>query len=738
MSNSLGRKVGFQDDTVTVANISESSTVAVVDIGQRQLKKIEAPTEGCLLLHLAMIAYLNSPAIKMLSKDTRYIITLNIERLFNFLSKFKKDEDLPNDCLNNYIQYQRSSKYTDYSIYSSLNIIKNGLKWCFSTSNPLSDEIKFFCRQYHIYAPRIKTPEKTPYPTLSILFAENPYNDTQILDSLKKLCIWIINYEAHFRSEVLQIDDIRQLVDGLGLRNLEECPISFASFEYNNASQHEARTLYGTIIANARESNNVRLKERLVADIRHPFQESVLTEGQLNWVLDRSVMKAKEGKPSKCRKSYFKTLGGLRAEYVVGGFRVLSIRSLLVPTDIESFAMQCLLACEKMNSSSIKNLTLEDVVETPQGIQFQFQKRRRATGDHVNITALHTLNSTIGKTYRQFVGTMNAAKDHFNASDQVKLLSYLVKTAKDGFVGGGQFGKGTNRYVELLLTENSYLRNQLLQDFAERTVELEPVFWILGKVFEQNKKAATQHAEYDRKRHGNKFLERNEFVTERSLGLTIECIRQSAIISEDSKLLNSPHLFNDLNVTAQSSNHSPPVHNTIYIDRSTAKEKIESDRLFVSRIGALMEQDANLIGKLLEDTSVLDYNQALEALGLPRADEGARERIAKRIDELGIDTDLMDSFQANGKKIFLANKASVALIIKYLEHIRANFDDVLNDDSFQLTKATLTARDYFYFSAILQKFPEEVRKEGEKYADSLPFTYAKLSDLAGISKSDRH
>lgn len=735
MSSNEDLKVGFQDSSATTADISESSTVAIVNVGQLQLRKIEAPTEGCLALHLVMIAYLNSPAFKRLSASFRHRISSAIGLFFSFLHYFKSDEDVPLDCINAYVQHLRSNpKFTHSFIHSSTLLLKRCLSWCDNESSLLSDHIKSLSRQYHIYAPNITPPEKTPNPSLSGLFSECPYNDTQLLDSLKKLSLWIINYEDHLRSEALQIDGILELIEGIGFMNVYKCPISYASFHYENASRDEARILYGAIVTKVRDSKNLVLKERLVADIQHPFEEESLNEEQLNWILDNCLMNATDGELPKCRVTYEIRQDGNRKLYQVG-FKSLSIRSLLLPTDIECFSMQCLLACEKMNSSSIDNLTLDDVVKTPQGIQFQFQKLRRPTKDQVNITPLHALGSTIGKTYSRYIDAKKAKNNYFNASDQIKLLSYLVKATKDGTLGAKRFGQVSTRYIELLLTENTHLRRELLQAFEENAEELEPIFWLLGKIVEQNKKVSAQQAEYDRTRRRNKSLKRDEFVTESYIGLNIDYIRQSAIISENVKLFNSPHLFNDLNVIAQSANHSPTIHNEVYIDRSTAKEKVESDRLFVSRIGALMEQDAKLMGNLFEETSVLDYNQALEELGLARTDEGAHERISQRIDELGIDIDLMDSFKANGKKIFLANKVTIALIIKYLEHIRANFDNVLNDDSPQLTKATLAVRDYFYFSAVLQKFPEVVRKQGERYVNSLSFSYAKLSDIAGISNN---
>jgi len=747
MSSNESLKIGFQDDSVTIIDISESSTVAIVDSGHCQLNKVEAPTEGCLSLHFAIISYLNSSKFRGHTVGTRATALYYVRSFFSFLSSFNADEEVPLDLLSVYVQHLRQT-HKDYgaSIYERAQFVKRTLRWCCSESSPLRDSVKLLCRQYIAHAPNLQKPESKPLQPLSKAFSESPYNDTELLDSLKKLCIWIIHYEARMRTDALQIDGIRQLIDGMKLINIDKPPISFSAFSIKNKTAAEARILYGTIITKVRDSNNIALKERLVADIRHPFEEKALTEKQLNWVLDRSLMKREEGQPVKCRFSYELNRIGGKSKYVnrkdrrmlypVGSFRILSIRHLLVPSDIECFAMQCLLSCEKMNASSIERLTLDDVVKSPQGIQFNFQKGRRPTNKRANISTVHALGSAIGKAYYLFVEAVKDAKDHFNTPDQVKLLNYLIKHTKIGTIGATRFGFSSNKYIELLLNEKSHLRNQLSQDFEERMEELEPILWLLGKFFEQNKKSATQSAKYDRSHKVHKSLKRAEIVNERGIGLTIEAIRQSAIISEDSRLIHSPNLFNDPNVIAQSSNHSLSVHNTVYIDRSTAKEKIESDRLFVSRIGALMEQDANLMGNLLEETSVLDYNQALEVLGLPRVDEGAHERISKKIEELGIDTDLMDSFKANGKKIFLANKLSIALIIKYLEHIRANFDDVLNDDSSQFTKATLAARDYFYFSAILQMFPEEVRKEGEKYAGSLSFSYAKLSDLAGISKND--
>lgn len=733
MSTDENLIIGFQDTSAATIDISESSsTVAIVNVGLSQPKTVEAPTAGCLTLHIAMIAYLNSPEFRNLAGGTRKNITLTIEKFFSFLSRFKTDQEVSLDFLQEFIQhYRNNSKAKDSVIYSQFNIVKKCLRWCFSEKNRLSDDTKLICRQYYSRAPNVQTSEKTPTPPLSRLFSDCPYNDTQLLDALKKLSIWIINHEGHLRSEARQLDRIRQLVEDIGSINIYESPASLGSFDAKNASRDKAKELYAVIITEIRNSKNLVLKERLVEDIRHPFEETVLSEEQLNWVLDHCLMKARDGKLAKCRESYQISKSGTKKSYKVGAFKKLTIRSLLVPTDIEFFAMQCLLACEKMNSSSIENLSLDDVVETTRGIQFQFQKKRRPTNNQVSITPLHTLSSTMGKTYRLFAEAMRSGLHHFNSSDRLNLLNYQVRTTKEAYIGLNRFGQASNSYIGRLLTEKSHLRSQLLQDFKESSTELEPIFWLLGRVSEQNKKVSIQCAEYDRVYQKNRSVKRSEFVTETLIGMTMEVIRQSAIISEDARLFNSPHLFNDANVTAQSANHSPAVHYDVYIDRSTAKEKIESDRLFAARIGELMEQDSKKIGELLEKTSVLDYGEALEVLGLPREDENARERIAKRIDELGIDIDLMDSFQANGKQIFFANKTSIALIIKYLEHIRANFDDLLNDDSPQLTKATLAARDYFYFSAILQKFPKEVREKGEIYANSLSFNYAKLSEIAG-------
>ena len=187
MSSNEDLKVGFQDSSATIADISESSTVAIVNVGQLQPRKIEVPTEGCLSIHLAMIAYLNSSRIKKLEESTRNNITLMVLKFFDFLSSFKTDKEVSFDCLNVFIQYQgNNNKAKDSVIYNDSNRLKNCLRWCFNENSPLSDNTKFLCRQYYMHACKVQPPERTPTAPLSKLFAECPYNDTQILDSLIK------------------------------------------------------------------------------------------------------------------------------------------------------------------------------------------------------------------------------------------------------------------------------------------------------------------------------------------------------------------------------------------------------------------------------------------------------------------------------------------------------------------------------------------------------------------------
>jgi hypothetical protein len=733
-------QVGFRDSSAIDEPFSESKTVAMVNIGQRQLRKIEAPSDGRLTLHLAMIAYLNFSSYKNFSVATRNNISFLIVKFFTYLESYKSDEFVPLDLL---CDYKQSLKKNDIrtingnGIYSTIISLKSIIDWGASEKSTLSESAKLLCRQYYLHAPKNQKPDVTPTPPLSQLFSGCPYSDTQLLDSLKKLFIWIINYEGYLRMEALQIEEIRLLVESIRNRSIYECPISFGSFDFFNPTKHEARELYAVVISSIRASNNLVLKERLVSDIQHPFDEGALTEKQLNFVLDSSLMKPKEGAVAKCGIGYQISKNGKRNVYKVGVIKSLSLRSLLVPSDVEIFAMQCLLASEKVNLSSIEKMELDDVVNIPQGIQFQLQKRRRPKPYQVNITALHPQGSTLGKTYNRYIEAKKASQKHFNDMDNGKILGYQIETTKHGFIGYSSFGEASNKYFQLILTENSHLRNELLKAFDENVKDLDPFFWIFSRVMENNRGNYNQNKAYNRAYKNNGTKKRSDFVLKKSIGLSTDNIRQSSIISENIELFSDINAFDDINVTAQLSNHSPPVHNEVYIDSSTAKEKIESDRLFASRIGTLMAEAANKMGDLIKRTSVFDYNEALEVFGLPRTDESASERLTKKIDELGIDVDLMDSFQAHGKKTFLANKTTTALIIKYLEHIRANFDDLLNDDTPQLTKATLAARDYFYFSNILEKFPSEIRKDGEKYANLLSFDYAKLSDIVGVANYEK-
>ncbi len=738
--------VGFRDDSGGVVEISGSKTVAIMDT-LYGIKKLEAPNEGLLTIHMAVIGYLNSIHFKKLSPSTRYSTFLIVTQFFTFLESFKNDDQVSFNILEEYLIYLRvkaNENHSGFSIYRKINVLSGCFYWAYSNEKLFYSNQNNLFRKYHQHAPNVQKPESNKQPGLSQIFSDCPFNDTEMLDSLKKLCVWIINHESDLRDEILKLKNVNQLVEKIKRKSIYKKPM--INSVLNNGDSDKSREFYGSLISSLKNCKNLVLKERILQAVYHPFDEKVLTEEQQNFLLEHLLMSSREGLSPKCRVNYLLSQKlstpncpfnlrkkGINSFYI--SFRYLPLRNLLVPSDMEMFAMQLLLASEKMNPASIKELTLDDVAVVKKGIQFQHKKDRRPTSNRANVTALHPLGSVLGKTYLRFLKNRESAEQYYNGSDRNKLLNFSVQAVREGFLGMSRHSIEGSKYFEKLLEENSFIRKKLINSFEGEVQVLDPIFWLITKIQNNNYEVMEEERNLSRIRHkneGEKFS-RTDFVSKKSISLSMSAVRQSAITSQDAKIFSNSGHFSDPQVIAQLSNHSLSVHNEIYLDRSTAKEKIGLDRQFTSRIGELMVSDSEKIRDLVNRTKVYDHNEALEELGLPRTDKSASEKLAKEIDALGIDIDLMDSFSINGMKIFLANKTTTALIIKYLEHIRTNFDEISIDDSPKLTKATLAARDYCYFSSILQKFPTDVRKEGEAYAKSLSFEYAKLSDIAGTS-----
>ncbi|WP_417436638.1 hypothetical protein [Idiomarina abyssalis] len=742
--------VGFQDDSGCLVEISGSKTVAIIDTSHG-IKKLEVPHDRLLNIHLAVIGYLNSIKFKKLSRITRYSIFLNMNQFFRFLESFKSDDQISFNILEEYLSYLRietNKNRNGFSIYRKIKSLSFCFLWAYSNEKMFSSDQKYLFRKYHQYTPKIQKPQQNKQPGLSQIFSDCPYNDTEILDSLKKLCIWIINHESDQRDELLKLKNSNHFFEKIKNKSIYEKPI--INSVLSRGDSDKSRELYGDLISILKNCKNPFFKERILQAVSHPFDDKVLTEEQQDFLLGHLLMSSRDGLPPKCRVYYllnekmsstncpFKlSKKGLNSFYI--SFRYFPLRNLLVPSDMEVFAMQLLLASEKMNPASIKELTLDDVVVFKKGIQFQHKKGRRPTSNQVNLTALHPIGSVLGKTYLRFFKNRESAEQYYNDSDRNKLLNYSVQSVGEGFLGMSRHSIESSKYFEKLLEENSFIRKKLIDYFEGEVKVLAPIFWLITKIQNNNYETMEEEKKFSSIRHKNrdKTFFREDFVSKKTISLSMSSVRQSAITSQDSKIFSNSREFTDPKVIAQLSNHSLSVHNEIYLDRSTAREKIDLDRQFSSRIGELMVSDSEKMRDLVNRTKVYDHNEALEELGLPRTDKSASENIAKKIDALGIDIDLMDSFNVNGMRIFLANKTTTALIIKYLEHIRTNFDDISNDDSPNLTKATLAARDYYYFSSILQKFPAYVRKEGEAYARSLSFKYAKLSDIAGTSNEKK-
>ncbi len=705
---------------------------AIVDIGKKEYLKIEAPDNKRLSLHLSIISYLNSAKFKNYNKSTRYSICRSIKKFFSYLERFEKDDDLSFDLISDFIHYSKRNYSRENELYGMLSHLKVFLRWGISDKSEFSDSLKFFLKKLYVFSPVLSKPVNKSRLSLSQIFENCPYNDTQLLSSLIKLCIWIINYESEFRYAVNKMKRVSVLINNMQGESIYEAPLSYGNLSNDAKRKNYAKEIYGALIADVREYGTLSMKERLVSEISHPFGDKKLSENELDWVLNKSTTYFKKEDKENAVTAYSRLNQGKREIYSLGSFKVFSFKNVMVLSDVEIFAMYCLLSSEKCNPSSVLKLEIDDFVENSNGVQFQIQKTRRPESDRANLTLLHTKGSSIGCTYLNYIKGIRRSQKYYNEKDCNKVVPFHRDRVKNGFIGGGANNE-VDKYFRLLLSDKSYIRDEVIKAF-DGEEELKPIFWLLSNIVEKNISIADLESNlYKNKKSSDDKVIRSSIVKDSAVGLNSSYIRQSAIISEDAALMESVETFKDRNVIAQSSNHSLDVHLNIYIDRSTTREKVEADRKFAYKIGGLMERDAGLMRELVQKSCVFDYNEALEALGLPREDETSSSRLAKEIERLGIDIDLMDSFKSYGRRIFIANKMTVALIIKYLEHIRESFDDLVNDDSKDLRKATLAARDYFYLSKILQKFPVNIREEGERYSIDLSFNYANLSDIVGVS-----
>lgn len=714
------------DKPTSIVSVSSSKTEVLVDVGQKNLRKVSIPEGAELSLQLVVISYLNSVKFKQLEVRTRSNVVRFLEIFLAFIKaqNYLKDTDVPNKMFHEYLQYVNdNTNRTGNSVSSTVSAAKIPLEWYLENSEENNLHIYKQFTLLLAFSPETHYIEQNPTPSLAMLFPECPYSDTQIIKSLRLVCCWLLlEYNRH-REILLSDTEIQRVLTLLDGKPINKRPVSYGSFTTKKTPElnEECKLLYAHIVNAVIESDDNVLMERLVESTKHPFSIP-LSEEELKLVLKKVVTQTGEKIISGC----FKYKG---KPYPVSSIQTICYRDLIAPSLVEVFATQTFLASERLQSSNLERLKVSDIVDNERGLQSQHVKGRRSKGKQKGLTGVYPPNYLIHDSLINYIEALNNCQSKLQDEYKDKALPYInSQHIKNGALGLKK--ETVSQCFELLTIDGSHTQKSLYDDVTKN--DAEPFIWIVKRIIENNKTVNEQDKEYARERHksitlGEPIKPRDYFVKAKSISLSTSYIGVSRVVMEGKVSVKDKTKKNNLNVVdnyiaSQLTNHSQNTKHNSYFDRSNAKEIITSSRDFVVQMGAMMLADAEKMGQLMKDTNVVDLEEAKNILGCQSASESFKSFVDEMKFELGITSEI----KSDGKTIFIANDLTAALIILKIEHIEQHLPRLLDDQLDSNTKAMIAIEELVYLQTVFDRFPESIQSEGKALSRNLTFTFSDL------------
>lgn len=668
------------------------------------------------------IGYLQSTAFLKLRSSTRYTKAISIRNFFDYV-KNKNDflkSGLPFDVINQFFIHQK--KVSDRtSFYNDELILKGPIKLILNRSEDINKKYADnTLADYLAFCPNFPPPNSKTKKALSELFGQKncPYSDTELLQSLRLGCSFLLNQFSKIREKLLNEKKVMDALDKLKIEKYKGLPILINPQSSNyTIDSAPPKQIDDEAWAKFRDINHYIFE--VVIELKDPYM--------LEWFSFKSFPSPKKGtveaslsKQEWIKKFYNTTKITSQISIGENKYRLRRIdnitpKFLLGFLDIETFLIQCLLSSESIQRGGLQSHSLKDFSTTLESTQIGYNKGRR---DKPSATPIYTRQSLPYQCYTTYVNQReNAAHNGYSADN--KTIYYDIKGTSKGHIG---FTTQSLHFFELLITPDSEIIQLYRKELEE---EGEAFLWLIKKVFHHNRLAYLETIKNNLKRNRKVPKKGDAKRDNRVIGLTPDAISMSRKRLDDGVSINEKsndkitenNEINDPNVSAELTSHSPETKHNIYKNRSYSKEAIESERDFGSQVGNLMVKEALKLGDKLNGIKYLKLEQVRDLLGTTNE--------IKKIEELleQVDTELWGGFQHNGETIIITNETTAMLLKGYINHIKIELPKLFLDDQRKGQKAQ---KQLAYLSSIFDKFPVYMQQQGEEMLEKFDIPYPSL------------
>lgn len=673
--------------------------------------------------------YLTTPEFIESSSTYKAVKAREFKRFFSFCYHvIEKTNEIPLTILGDYFIYlkETSKMKTSSSFRIKLGYITWGINSILNSKLEVYNDVDLvLLYRYLEHSPDIKAEERVdsrPKKSLSDLFKNSPYNDTQFIESLRLSCAWLLEKCEFHRSILLQDSSIKRVLEKIISRNaVNSKPYSRFIYTSNKINSKEVGIEYGQLIISIINSDNTLLIERLFFE-NPPVENSVdfsndgYTKDEMKSWIRRWLGTGKHKCPkNSVRKSFVyqplirKKTGSY--EQYFSGTRNITYSSLIKPIDEEIFIMQCFMSSERTQSSGLKNHKVTDFVFNETGVQYDFSKDRRGK---VSPTPIYSPKTTPYEVYKYWKELILNSNQYTNQGNMT--LPYNRSELSKGYLST------RNKDYSLLLLlsdQNSHLSRQIKQDIGKASA---PLIWLTRKIIENNDTVFAQEQKYAAAKRQGENTERSNVVQLSIVGFAPNPIALSAQrIHGTTKVVikgDKTPIEEDPKVQAELSAHSEETKVNVYDNRNFTVEKVKNNNIFAKQVAEMMEKDALELDENLKKTDVIELKQLTKLLNL----ESPCEEI-KDLSDLVKTEGLFAEFQHNGRIIIVATPITAALMQSYIKHIDNSIPE-LKLDSPEKLKRFLCER--FYLEECLSRFPANILAKGKQIEKSHTFPLPSL------------
>lgn len=710
----------------SVTQFPSQENEAVVNVGQKKPKVISFP-EG-MTITFALVKYLNSTEFKSLSWGTRYATYTQLSHFVSYLSEtgIKTDGQLPDNFIKKYFVYLKKSLNSKgairnriYTLSKAINAVIVQLE---KDGQGRELEKLPLLMTYVSHTPKIKSSENKPRQTLAEIFENCPYDNATLLRSLRLICCWaLLEYERQ-RNLILEDNAVSKSLASLSSYSINKPPLSNSTISnrYGSTALELSYKHYVNILSFALKTKDNLIKERVLSahyeyiDEYTPECYNELLRQLLSAYSSQKVSFNFNGKSLVCRNIY-----------------ALTFKDLLCVSNAEAYFFRLFLASERVQQSNLSKLRISDLLESNIGKQVAHEKGRRPKRKRTNLTTIYKPNSLISNAFDAYINQIEKCQKWLPEDQQKLVFPNTFFSQKDVHIG---FSNESSLFtlVRWMLNKKSYTSKDVLSQLSKE--DAEPILWLFDNFIKRNSKHREESLTFDKiyreaKRYNKPTPPRSKTVQTNSVGLATSFVGASRIALESRADTtqkgidgNNKGLHSDSKVSAELTAHSEATRKNIYIDRSLAPEKIESDRRFAIQMGELMEQDAAKIGEMLKQTKVLSINAIKQELGCEDAD--GIEDISQMQD---VDCGECTELKSDNQILYVENSLTVALIVKKINKLKELLPKLRNDQLETDDKAMDCVLEILYLQSVLKKFSAKTLNEGNVLAEKLSFEFADIN-----------